>query len=79
MYVTPEATGRGVGRALLNELLTRAARVDGLRQLQLMVDSRNEAARKLYESFGFRKYGCEVEGLNVDGVFHDTDLMMRFI
>ena len=79
MYVAPEAAGRGVGRALLNELLARAARVDGLRQLQLMVDSRNEAARKLYESFGFRIYGCEVEGLNVDGVFHDTDLMMRFI
>jgi RimJ/RimL family protein N-acetyltransferase len=79
MYVAPEAAGRGVGRALLNELLTRAARVDGLRQLQLMVDSSNGAARKLYESLGFRKYGCEVEGLNVDGVFHDTDLMMRFI
>ena len=44
-----------------------------------MVDSSNEAARKLYESLGFRKYGCEIEGLNVDGVFHDTDLMMRFI
>ena len=79
MYVAPEAAGRGVGRALLNELVTRAARLDGLRQLQLMVDSRNEAARKLYASFGFRKYGCEVEGLNVDGVFHDTDLMMRLL
>jgi RimJ/RimL family protein N-acetyltransferase len=79
MYVAPEAAGRGVGRALLNELLTRAARVDGLRQIQLMVDSRNEAARKLYESLGFRKYGCEVAGLNVAGVFHDTDLMAKFM
>jgi RimJ/RimL family protein N-acetyltransferase len=79
MYVAPEAVGRGVGRALLNELLTRAARVHGLRQIQLMVDSSNEAARKLYESLGFRKYGCEVEGLNVGGVFHHTDLMARFM
>ncbi|CAB3778692.1 Mycothiol acetyltransferase [Paraburkholderia ultramafica] len=79
MYVAPEAAGRGVGRALLNELLARAARVDGLRQIQLMVDSSNEAARRLYESLGFRKYGCEVEGLNVGGVFHDTDLMARFM
>ena len=79
MYVAPEAAGRGVGRALLNELLARAARVEGLRQIQLLVDSRNEAASKLYESFGFRKYGCEVDALNVDGVFHDADLMMRLL
>ncbi|WP_310125665.1 GNAT family N-acetyltransferase [Paraburkholderia terricola] len=79
MYVAPEAAGRGVGRALLDELLARAARIEGLRQVQLMVGSRNEAARKLYESLGFRKYGCEVDALNVDGVFHDADLMARFM
>lgn len=79
MYVVPEAAGRGVGRALLNELLARASRIDGLRQIQLVVTSRNEAARGLYESFGFRKYGCEVAALNVDGVFHDADLMARFM
>ena len=44
-----------------------------------MLDSSNEAARKLYESLGFRKYGCEVEGLNIGGVFYDTDLMARFM
>ena len=61
--------GAAVGRALLNELLARAAQVEGLRQIQLMVGSRNEAARKLYESLGFRKYGCEVDALNVGGCF----------
>ena len=79
MYVAPEAAGRGVVRALLNELLARAAQIEGLRQIQLLVGSRNEAARKLYESFGFRKYGCEVGALNVGGVFHDADLMALFI
>ncbi|CAE6811071.1 Mycothiol acetyltransferase [Paraburkholderia haematera] len=79
MYVAPEASGRGVGRALLNELLARAAQIEGLRQIQLMVSRRNEAARKLYESFGFRQYGCEIEALNVNGVFHDADLMARFM
>jgi RimJ/RimL family protein N-acetyltransferase len=79
MYVAPEAAGRGVGRVLLNELLARASRTEGLRQIQLLVGSRNEAARKLYESFGFHKYGCEVGALNVDGVLHDADLMALFI
>ncbi|PQV54491.1 GNAT family N-acetyltransferase [Paraburkholderia sp. BL21I4N1] len=79
MYVAPEAAGRGIGRALLDELLARAARIDGLRQIQLMVGSRNEGARKLYESVGFSQYGCEVGALNVGGVFHDADLMVRFM
>ncbi|RKE38240.1 RimJ/RimL family protein N-acetyltransferase [Paraburkholderia sp. BL23I1N1] len=79
MYVAPEASGHGVGRALLNELLARATQIEGLRQIQLMVSSRNEAARKLYESLGFRKYGCEIEALNVNWVFHDADLMARFM
>ncbi|MFM0732995.1 GNAT family protein [Paraburkholderia sediminicola] len=79
MYVAPEAAGRGVGRALLNELLARAAQIEDLRQIQLMVSSQNEAARRLYESVGFRKYGCEVGSLNVGGVFHDADLMVRFM
>jgi ribosomal protein S18 acetylase RimI-like enzyme len=79
MYVAPEATGRGMGRALLTELLARADRVDGLRQIQLVVTSKNDAARHLYESVGFRCYGREIEGLCVDGVFYDADLMARFI
>lgn len=77
MYVAPEAAGRGVGRALLTGLLARAARVEGLRQLQLKVDSGNVAARTLYESLGFRKYGCEIESLEISGAFYDTDLMAR--
>jgi hypothetical protein len=61
------------------ELLARAAQIEDLRQIQLMVSSRNEAARRLYESLGFRKYGCEIDALNVGGVFHDADLMARFM
>jgi ribosomal protein S18 acetylase RimI-like enzyme len=79
MYVAPEAAGRGVGRALLTELLARAERVAGLRQIQLVVASKNDAARHLYESAGFRCYGREIEGLCVDGAFNDADLMARFI
>lgn len=79
MYVAPEAAGRGVGRALLDELLARAARIEGLRQIHLMVGSRNDPARRLYESLGFLKYGCELDALNVGGEFHDADLMARFI
>ena len=79
MYVADEAAGRGVGRALLTELLARAAQVDGLRQVVLLVTSANGSARALYESLGFRVYGTEPDALCIDGVFHDADLMVRFI
>lgn len=79
MYVADEAAGRGVGRALLTELLMRAAQVDGLRQVVLLVTSANGSARALYESLGFRVYGTEPDALCIDGVFHDADLMVRFI
>jgi len=79
MYVADEAVGRGIGRALLTELLVRAAHVDGLRQVVLLVTSANRSARALYESLGFRVYGTEPDALCIDGAFHDADLMVRFI
>lgn len=79
MYVADEAAGRGVGRALLTELLTHAAQIDGLRQVVLLVTSANGSARALYESLGFRVYGTEPDALCIDGVFHDADLMARFV
>lgn len=79
MYVAPEAAGRGVGRALLMELLARGRRVESLRQIQLVVSSENDAARHLYESVGFRRYGREPEALCVDGIYYDADLMTQFV
>lgn len=79
MYVADEAAGRGVGRALLSDLLVRAAQVQGLRQVTLLVTSENGAARTLYESLGFRRYGCEPDALCIDGVYHDADLMVWFV
>jgi RimJ/RimL family protein N-acetyltransferase len=79
MYVADEAAGRGVGRALLTELLARAAQIDGLRQVTLLVTSTNGSARALYESLGFRVFGREPDALWIDGAYHDADLMVRFM
>lgn len=79
MYVADKAAGRGVGRALLTELLERAGQIDGLRQIALNVTSANRSARALYESLGFRVYGTEPDALCIDGIFHDADLMVRFV
>ena len=52
MAVARRAQGRGLGRRLLEELVTRAE-TDHAAYLMLEVRADNEPARKLYESMGF--------------------------
>lgn len=52
MAVAPRAQGCGLGRRLLEELVTRA-QADHAAYLMLEVRADNEAARKLYDSRGF--------------------------
>ncbi|MGC4410202.1 GNAT family N-acetyltransferase [Rhizobium rosettiformans] len=56
MIVDPVHAGKGVGRSLLSAIL-QAARERGLRSVVLEVGIRNVAARRLYESLGFRDRG----------------------
>jgi ribosomal protein S18 acetylase RimI-like enzyme len=52
IYVRPEVRGRGIGRALLVELV-EPARAAGLGHVSLEVLLRNADARRLYERLGF--------------------------
>ena len=54
--VAEGARGRGIGRALLAELLAEAGR-RGVRELFLEVRADNEVARGLYASVGFEEIG----------------------
>ncbi len=74
VYVRPEARGHGAGRALF-ETLIESARGRVL-QLELSVTAGNDAARRLYEGFGFQLYGTEPRGLFAEGRYHDKYLMM---
>lgn len=57
LYVAPSASGRGVGRSLLDEALSE---IDGLgrRSVTLWVFEANRRARGLYSSVGFRPDGA---------------------
>jgi ribosomal protein S18 acetylase RimI-like enzyme len=52
MWVEPDARGRGIARALL-DVVVRFARQQGAGEIVLGVTDGNDAARGLYESFGF--------------------------
>ena len=56
VVVTEELRRRGLGRKLVNHML-RTGRHEGIHDFTLEVRSRNEAAIKLYEEFGFRREG----------------------
>jgi len=77
VYVIPTSRGSGVGRALLEETLSRLDALHGLRSVRLAVATSNEIAIRLYEELGFIRYGEEPEALCVDGVFHSQYLMVR--
>jgi ribosomal protein S18 acetylase RimI-like enzyme len=66
MWVTPTARGRGVGDALVAEIVRYASDV-GAGGVHLDVAEDNHAARRLYERHGFRVNG-EVGDLMPDGL-----------
>lgn len=57
VYVAPEAQGRGVGRALLAELLARLEALGMRRVVALVGDSGNAGSIALHERCGFERVG----------------------
>ncbi len=54
LYIDPEFRNRGVGKKLLQEVLSELKR-DSFKEVQLTVDPDNIAASRLYRSSGFKK------------------------
>jgi ribosomal protein S18 acetylase RimI-like enzyme len=71
LYVAPEARGKGIARALMNEALWLANSVPGIKQINLSVNANNAAAIQLYESLGFQAFGREPNAMLVMGELHD--------
>ncbi len=77
IYLAPEATGRGLGRLLLGELIERCTALD-LRQMVAMIgDSRNAASIRLHASMGFRHAGTLLASGFKLGRWADTVIMQR--
>jgi ribosomal protein S18 acetylase RimI-like enzyme len=71
VYVSSAQRGKGVGRALLAELLERAKRDESLEQILLAVAASQEAAKGLYRAFGFETFGTEPRALKVGAEYVD--------
>jgi ribosomal protein S18 acetylase RimI-like enzyme len=79
VYVSKEHRKKGLGRALLAEILHQAESSPGIEQIFLRVGSTNSAAKSLYESLGFRTCGFEPRVLKVGVKYVDEETMvLRF-
>jgi len=76
VYVAPQARGRGVGRALLDELCRRADAA-GLWTIQAVMFADNEASRALHEACGFTLVGRRERIAQKHGEWRDTLMLDR--
>jgi L-amino acid N-acyltransferase YncA len=76
VYVSSEARGRGVGRALLEALLA-SADAGGVWTIQTNIFPENGASLALHERVGFRVVGRRERIAQLDGVWRDTLLLER--
>lgn len=68
MFVAPEHATRGLGRLLMQDLLTRARKLPQLEQLDLTVTEGNDRAQRLYARCGFQVFGVHPHAIKVNGV-----------
>ncbi|MGC9949952.1 MAG: GNAT family N-acetyltransferase [Bryobacteraceae bacterium] len=76
VYVSPAERGKGIGRALLADLLETARQDSPLEQILLAVATSQTAAKRLYRDLGFEPYGTEPNALKVGSGYVDEDHMI---
>lgn len=77
--VAADWQGRGVGRALMQDLLDWCRERGVVRKISLGVVAGNEAALALYRSLGFAEEGRVRRGIRIDGRFEDEIKMGLWI
>ncbi|HEY9840366.1 MAG TPA: GNAT family N-acetyltransferase, partial [Candidatus Obscuribacterales bacterium] len=76
-FVEPEYRHRGIGTALVAAAMHRAAALEGLHHVRLVLTSCDHAARHVFASQGFEQFGLEAAGIRLDGLDYDQVFMLR--
>ena len=76
VYVASAVRGQGVGRALMEELVSHAD-ADGIWTIQTSVFPENVASLRLHEGVGFRVVGRRERIAQLDGIWRDTLFLER--
>lgn len=75
MYVHNDFRGQGAGAQLLDMAIAFARTEMKVELIQLSVESNNSAARKLYESRGFKCWGTEPKAMKSGAQWFDENHM----
>jgi ribosomal protein S18 acetylase RimI-like enzyme len=78
LAVTKAFRGLGVGKALMDEMLSRAEK-SGVEKVWLSVFSTNDAAIALYRKFGFIIEGIRKMQFKIGNTYADELLMAKFL
>ena len=76
VYIDSEWRGQGIGRALLERLVTESER-NAIWTLQASIFPENAASISLHKSCGFREVGTRERIGKMEGVWRDTILLER--
>lgn len=76
IYIAESERGRGIGRALLEELI-RQSEQNGIWTLQAGIFPENAASIRLHKRHGFREVGRRERIGKLGGVWRDTVLLER--
>ncbi|ASL46277.1 Ribosomal-protein-serine acetyltransferase [Burkholderia sp. AD24] len=77
VFVHPSHRGQGVAQALLSAATVHASNEWDCIQLMLCVNAENVAAKKLYVSQGFERFGVEPRAMQIAGRFYDEEHMVK--
>lgn len=77
VYLAPDRTGQGLGRALLGALLPAATAAGARQMIAVIADSGDGASAALHRRFGFVEVGRLVRVGHKHGRWLDTVLMQR--
>ncbi|MEE8417473.1 MAG: N-acetyltransferase family protein, partial [candidate division Zixibacteria bacterium] len=76
VYVTAGATKKGVGKALLSELVKESEKA-GIWTLDAGIFPENKASISIHKSCGFREVGCREKLGSANGIWRDVILYER--
>ncbi len=76
VYVSAAHRQRGLGRAMIAAVVSRAKEDATLEQILLAVGTCQEAAMRMYRDSGFEVYGTEPRALKVGSRYVDEDQMI---
>jgi len=76
VYVDPEQSGKGIGLALLEELVAQSE-AEGIWTLQAGIFPENIGSLRIHEKAGFRTLGVREKIGKQNGVWRDTVLLER--